>query len=309
MRIYIGNAHPELGKAVCAHLRQEPGMIDVQQFPDSETKVRIRDNVRGVNAFIIQPTCAPVNENLMELLIMVDAMRRASVKSITAVIPYFGYARQDRKHEGRVPITAKLVTNLIAASGATRVLTVDLHAHQIQGFFDLPLDHLYAAPVLVKYLKSLHLEKPVVVSPDAGSVKMAARYARHLDTSFAIIEKKRLSDEVVETGHVVGDVQDCDAIIVDDMIASAGSMAAAVETARAHGARSVRILATHGLFVSRAYERLVEAKPTEVIITDTVPLVEPVPPELNLKVISLATLIGDAISHIHRNKSVSSLFG
>lgn len=308
MRIYVGNAHPELGNAVCTHLGLAPGMIDVQRFPDSETKVRIRDDVRGIDVFVIQPTCPPVNENLMELLIIVDALRRASAKTITAVIPYFGYARQDRKHEGRVPITAKLVANLIVASGVDRVLTIDLHAHQIQGFFDLPLDHLYATPALIGYVKGLKLENPVMVSPDAGSAKMAARYAKHLNSSIAIIEKRRISDEKVETGHMVGDVRDGDVIIVDDMVTSGGSMAAAVETARENGARSVRIMATHGLFVSRAYERLLEANPTEVIVSDTVPITGEVPAGLNLKVISLAWLLGDAISCIHRNKSVSSLF-
>ena len=308
MRIYVGNAHPELGLAVCKHLRMEPGRMDIQRFPDSETKVRIKDDVRGINAFIIQPTCPPVNESLMELLIMVDALRRASAKSITAVLPYFGYARQDRKHEGRVPITAKLVANLIAASGVDRVLTVDLHAHQLQGFFDLPLDHLYATPALIGYLKGLKLENPVMVSPDAGSVKMATRYAKQMNCGIAIIEKKRISDETVETGYVMGDVKDADVIIVDDMITSGGSMAAAIETARNYGARSVRVMATHGLFVSRAFERLAEANPTEIVVSDTVPLQGEVPPELNLKVISLDWLLGDAISCIHRNKSISLLF-
>lgn len=308
MRIYVGNAHPELGLAVCRHLRMEPGRIDIQKFPDSETKVRIRDDVRGIHAFVFQPTSPPVNESLMEFLLIVDALRRASAKAITAVVPYFGYARQDRKHEGRVPITAKLVANLIAASGVNRILTVDLHAHQIQGFFDIPLDHLYATPALIGYIKSLGLERPIMVSPDAGSVKMATRYAKQLNCPIAIIEKKRISDEQVEIGYVVGDVEGGDVVIVDDMITSAGSMAAAIGTARQHGARSVRVMATHGLFVSRAFERLVEANPTEVVVSDTVPAAAVVPPELNLKVISLDWLIGDAISCIHRNKSVSLLF-
>lgn len=308
MRIFIGNAHPELGRAVCRHLNVKPGRIDISRFPDSETKIRIGEYVRGIDAFVIQPTCPPVNESLMELLVIVDALRRASAKSITAVIPYFGYARQDRKHEGRVPITAKLAANLIAASGVDRILTVDLHAHQIQGFFDLPLDHLYATPALLGYVRSLNLDKPIMVSPDAGSVKMATRYAKHINSRIAIIEKKRVSDEQVETGHVIGDVDGCDAIIVDDMITSGGSMAAAVETARRHGARSVRVLATHGLFVSSAFERLLEANPTEIVVSDTVPIQGAIPPGLNLKVISLAWLLGDAISCIHHNKSISLLF-
>ncbi|MCC8189626.1 MAG: ribose-phosphate diphosphokinase, partial [Planctomycetes bacterium] len=272
------------------------------------TQVRIIDDVRGIHAFVIQPTCPPVNENLMELLIIVDALRRASAKTITAVIPYFGYARQDRKHEGRVPITAKLVANLIAASGVNRVLCIDLHAAQIQGFFDVAMDHLFATPALVGYLKGLHLEKPVVMSPDVGSMKMADRYAKHLGCGVAVVQKRRLSAESVETGHVIGDVADKDVIISDDMISSAGSMAAAIKTAREHGARTVRAMATHGLFVANAFDRLVEAAPTEVIVTDTVPPQPDVPPELNLHVIPMAWLIGEAISCIHRNKSISLLF-
>jgi ribose-phosphate pyrophosphokinase len=308
LRIFIGNAHRELGRSICNHLQVEPGRIDIQRFPDTETKIRILDDVRGTNCYIIQPTCPPVNENLMELLIMVDALRRASAKSITAVIPYLGYARQDRKHEGRVPITAKLVANLIAASGVDRVLCLDLHAAQIQGFFDIMMDHLLAMPALIGYLRKLELEKPVVMSPDVGSMKMADRYAKHMNCGVAVVQKRRLSDTAVETGHVIGDVKDMDVIIADDMITSAGSMAAAIKTAREHGARTVRVLATHGLFVGNAFERLVEAAPTEVVVTDTVPPQSDVPPELNLQVISVASLIAEAISFIHRNKSISLLF-
>ena len=308
MRIFIGNAHRELGRAICQHIKVEPGRVDVMRFPDTETKVRIVDDVRGVDSYIIQPTCPPVNENLMELLVMVDALRRASAKSITAVIPYFGYARQDRKHECRVPITAKLVANLIAASGVDRVLCLDLHAAQIQGFFDIMMDHLFALPALIGYLRKLNLEKPVVVSPDVGSMKMADNYAKHLGCGVAVVQKRRLSDEVVENGHVIGDIADKDVLIVDDMITSAGSMAAAIKTAREYGARTVRAMATHGLFVSNAFERLLEAAPTEVIVTDTVPPQTDVPPELNLHVITVAPLIAEAISYIHRNKSISLLF-
>ncbi len=289
-------------------MRIEPGRIDIMRFPDTETKVRILDDVRGIDAFVIQPTCPSVNENLMELLVIVDALRRASAKSITAVIPYFGYARQDRKHEGRVPITAKLVANLIAASGVDRVLCLDLHAAQIQGFFDIPMDHLFAMPVLIHYLKSCDLGKPVVMSPDVGSIKMADRYAKKIGCGIAVVEKRRISDENVETGYVIGDIANHDVIIVDDMITSAGSMAAAVKVAREAGARTVRAMATHGLFVSNAFERLRDAGATEVIVTDTVPPQAEVPPELEVKVISVAGLLADAIARIHRNKSVSLLF-
>jgi ribose-phosphate pyrophosphokinase len=308
LRVFIGNAHRELGRSICNHLQVEPGRIDIQRFPDTETKVRIIDDVRGIDAYIIQPTCPPVNQNLMELLVMVDALRRASAKSITAVIPYFGYARQDRKHEGRVPITAKLVANLVAASGVNRVLCIDLHAAQIQGFFDIMMDHLFALPVFIGYLRKLNLEKPVVVSPDVGSMKMADNYAKHIGCGVAVVQKRRISDDTVENGHVIGDVRDMDVIIADDMITSAGSMAAAIKTAREHGARTVRVVATHGLFVGNAFRRLVEAAPTEVIVTDTVPPQTDVPPELNLKVLSTASLLAEAISYIHRNKSISLLF-
>ncbi|MDR0361398.1 MAG: ribose-phosphate pyrophosphokinase [Planctomycetota bacterium] len=308
VRIFVGNAHRELGYAVCRHLGVNPGRIDIQRFPDTETKVRILDDVRGIDAFIIQPTSPPVNENLMDLLIIVDALRRASARSITVVIPYFGYARQDRKHEGRVPITAKLVANLLAASGVNRVLCLDLHAAQIQGFFDIPMDHLFSTPVLIDYLKALKLEKCVVMSPDVGSIKMADRYAKRLGCGIAVVEKRRISDENVETGYVIGEIRDRDVVIVDDMITSAGSMAAAVKAAREAGARTVRAMATHGLFVSNAFERMIESGATEVIVTDTVPPQSNVPPEMNLTVISVANLLGDAIGRIHRNKSISLLF-
>ncbi len=308
MRIFIGNAHPGLGRAICAHMQVEPGRIDIERFPDTETKVRILDDVRGTNCYIIQPTCPPVNENLMELLIMVDALRRASAKSITAVIPYLGYARQDRKHEGRVPITAKLVANLIAASGVNRVIALDLHAAQIQGFFDIMMDNLFAMSAMMGYIRKLDLEKPVVMSPDVGSMKMADKYAKHLGCSVAVVQKRRLSDTDVETGHVIGDVKDKDVLIADDMITSAGSMAAAIKTAREHGARTVRAMATHGLFVGNAFERLIDAAPTEIIVTDTVPPREDAPPELHLHVISTAPLLAEAISLIQRNKSISLLF-
>ncbi len=308
MRIFIGNAHRELGRNICRQLQIEPGRIDVVRFPDTETKVRVIDDVRGIDAYVIQPTCPPVNENIMELLVIVDALRRASAKSITAVIPYFGYARQDRKHEGRVPITAKLVANLIAASGVNRVVCLDLHAAQIQGFFDIMMDHLRALQPFVEYLRKLDLEKPIIVSPDVGSMKMADDYAKRLGCGVAVIQKRRISDDTVETGHVIGNVKDMDVVITDDMITSAGSMAAAIRAVREHGARTVRVIATHGLFVGNAFDRLVEAAPTEVIVTDTVPPQTDVPPELNLRVISTAPLIAEAISNIHRNKSISLLF-
>jgi ribose-phosphate pyrophosphokinase len=308
MRVLCGNAHPALGMAICRELRCEPGRLEVQTFPDGETKVRILDDVRGLHVFIIQPTSPPVNERLMELLVMVDAARRASAGQITAVVPYYGYARQDRKHEGRVPITAKLVANLMAASGITRLVTVDLHAPQIQGFFDIPVDHLLAAPPLIDYLRTLPMERPVVMSPDVGSIKMAAGFSKRLGGDLAVVEKRRLSDHEIETGYVIGEIRDRDVVIADDMITSGGSMAGAVKVAREYGARSVRVVATHGLLVGRAFERLHEAGATEVIVTDTVPPVAPPPPGMTFTVIPMASYLADAISRIYKNKSVSLLF-
>ncbi|MBN2711733.1 MAG: ribose-phosphate pyrophosphokinase [Planctomycetes bacterium] len=307
MRIFTGNAHRELGNEICKHLGTELGRCEVNTFADGETSVKILDDIRGLHVFIIQPTCPPANQHLMELLIMVDALRRASAHKITAVIPYYGYARQDRKHAGRVPITAKLVANLLTTSGVDRVLCMDLHATQIQGFFDIPLDHLFSAPVIVDYLKAKEIDNPVVMSPDIGNIKMAYSFSKRLEGDLAVVEKRRLSDTEIEHGYVIGQIKDRDVIIVDDMIASAGSMASAVEIARNHGAKSVIVGASHGLFVGPAFERLKKAAPDEVIVTNTVPQRE-APEGVNLTVLSVAPLLGEAINRIHRNKSVSLLF-
>ncbi len=307
MRIFTGNAHPKLGNAICNHLSIDPGRCEVGHFADGESKVRILDDVRGLDVFIVQSTCPPVNEALMELLVMVDALRRASAKRITAVVPYFGYARQDRKHEGRVPITAKLTANLITAAGVDRIVCVDLHAAQIQGFFDIPLDHLYGSPVIKSYLKDKEYEDAVVVSPDVGSMKMAHGYAKALGYGLAVVEKRRLTDMDVEAGYVIGDLKNKDVVLVDDMISTAGSMASAIAIARDNGAKSVTVCATHGLFVGPAYDRLLQAKPDEIVVTDTVPL-PPAPEGLNVTVLSVAKLLAEAIMRIHHNKSLSLLF-
>lgn len=307
MRIFTGNAHPELGKAICHHLGSELGRCEVGAFVDGETKVRIIDDVRGMHVFIVQPTCPNTNQNIMELLVMVDAIRRASASKITAVIPYYGYARQDRKHEGRVPITAKLVANLLSQAGVDRVLCMDLHATQIQGFFDIPLDHLFASPVVIDYLKRKEIDRPVVMSPDIGNIKMADAFAKRLGGDLAVCEKRRLSDTNIEHGYVIGEIKDRNVIIVDDMITSAGSMSSAVAVAREAGARSVITFAVHGLFVGPAFERLQKAAPDEVIVTDTVPP-QTAPEGINLTVLSVAELLAEAINRIHRNKSVSLLF-
>lgn len=308
MRIFAGNAHPELGKAICKHLGTDPGRCEIGKFPDGETKIRILDDVRGLDVYIVQPTCPPTNEHLMELLIMVDALRRASARRITAVVPYYGYARQDRKHEGRVPITAKLVANLFTVAGIDRLICMDLHATQIQGFFDIPVDHLYASPVVVEYLRKRQFSDLVVMSPDIGSIKMADAFARRLDGGLAVIEKRRVSDTDIETGYVIGEIKNKEVIIVDDMITSAGSMAAAIIVAKEHGAKKVVAVATHGLFSGPAFERLLQAAPDEIVVTDTVPPHKEVPAGLNLTVVTVADLLAEAINRIHRNKSVSLLF-
>lgn len=309
MRILCGRAHRQLGDDICKCLQIAPGLCEVSSFADGETQVKILDDVRGLDVFVVQSTCPPVNESLMELLVMVDALRRASARRITAVVPYYGYARQDRKHEGRVPITAKLVANLCTTAGIDRMLCMDLHAQQIQGFFDIPLDHLQAKPVIAHYLRQKNLQNIVFVSPDVGSVKLADGYARLFGCDFAIIEKRRTSDTEIKHGHLIGSVKDKHVIIVDDMISTAGSMASGIEVARQHGALSVTIAATHGLFVGPAWKRLAEAKPDEIITTNTVPQEhQQVPEGLSFTPLSVAPTLAEAIMRIHHDKSVSQLF-
>ncbi len=309
MRVFCGRAHTELGDEICRHLQVAPGMCEVKSFADGEAQVKILDDVRGLDVFIVQPTCPPVNEALMELLVMVDALRRSSARRITAVVPYYGYARQDRKHEGRVPITAKLVANLFATAGVDRMLCMDLHAQQIQGFFDIPVDHLIAKPVIANYLKKSELDNLVIVSPDVGSVKLADGFSRIFNCDFAIIEKRRKSDTEIEHGHVIGNISGKNVIIVDDMISTAGSMASAIEIAREHGAKSVRIAASHGLFVGPAWERLAAAGADEIIVTNSVPQnIQAVPESVNFTVLSVAPTLAEAIIRIHHDKSMSPLF-
>ena len=312
MQIICGRAHPELGEAICRHAGQEMARADITEFPDSETNIRILDDVRGKNVFIIQPTVRNVNQSLMELLMMADAARRASSKSVTAVTPYFGYARQDRKHEGRVPISAKLVANLITTAGINRVVTVDLHSPQIQGFFDIPVDHLFATPVMAQYLNSIGLKAPVIMASDIGGMKMADRYAKKLGGDLAVIHKRRLSATETRAGPLIGEVRARDVIIADDVISTGGTMAEAAKVARDFGARTVRAVATHGLFVGNAWETLSACGITEVIVTDSSPL-PPAgaggPPEgFPLRVLSLAPLLAEAISRIHKDRSLSLLF-
>lgn len=309
LAIFTGNANPGLAKGICRYLGVSLGDMLVGRFSESEICVKINENVRGKDVFLIQSTCSPPDQNLMELLIMIDALRRASAKRITAVIPYFGYARQDRKDQPRVPITAKLVANLITTAGADRVLTMDLHAGQIQGFFDIPLDHLFAVSVFIEYFSSVrNLRNIVVVSPDVGSIKMARAYAKRLDAELAIIDKRRVSPEKAEAIHILGEVKGMNAIIVDDIIATGGSLIEATEALRKAGAGEIRAAISHGVLSGQAVELIKDCKSlSELAITDSIPL----PDEKavgKIKVLSIADLLGEAIKRIHCEESVSSLF-
>ncbi len=309
LKIFTGNANPELAQKISAYLSIPLGQAVVKTFSDGEIYVEIKENVRGADVFVIQPTCPPVNDHLMELLIMVDALRRASARRITAVMPYYGYARQDRKVIPRTPITAKLVANLITVAGARRVLTIDLHAGQIQGFFDIPVDHLYAAPVLIQYLKEEFRGKDlVIVSPDAGGVERARAYAKRLEAGLAIIDKRRLRPNESEVMNVVGDVKGKVAIILDDMIDTAGTMCKAAEALDERGAKEVHGMATHPVLSGPALERIKKSSMKSVVVTDTIPLREEARKVKKIKVLSVANLLGEAIRRIHNDDSVSSLF-
>ena len=309
MKVFSGRSHPALAEDICEYLGIRLGRTTVAAFPDGELLVRLEEDVRGRDVFAIQPTCEPVNESLMELLVFIDCARRASAERITAVIPYFGYARQDRKDEGRVPISAKLVANLIATAGADRVLTIDLHAAQIQGFFDIPVDNLYAEPVLSRYYSSLEMENLVLVSPDVGNTKRARAYAHRLGGDLAVINKRRVSGSDIEVGHIIGDVKDRRVLMLDDMIAPAGTIAGAAALCREKGARQILVGATHAVLAGPAVERLREAPIDEVVVTDTIPVSqEKIDAIGKLRVLSVAELIGEAIHRIHNDESVSSLF-
>jgi ribose-phosphate pyrophosphokinase len=305
LRIVSGNANRPLAESIAAHLGLQLSDMTCGRFPDGEVKVQVHEDVRGADVFVVQPTMT--NDFLMELLVITDALRRASALRVTAVVPYFGYARQDRKHEGRVPITAKLVANLMTTAGISRVLTVDLHAQQIQGFFDVPVDHLTARPVQLAYLRSLGLTDPVVVSPDTGSIKLAEKVSKALGFGLAIIHKRRTGDSTTEVGAVIGDIGSRDCVIIDDMITTAGSMTNAIKTARKHGAKRVIPVATHAILCGDAYDRLIDVQLDELVITDTVPLKRQFA-AMPIKVLPVAGLLGDAIKRIHLNQSVSALF-
>lgn len=306
MKILSGTAHRDLAERIAARVGDRLCEAEIRRFPDGEIFVKIVENVRGRDVFIIQPTSYPPNENLMELLIMIDAAKRASASRITAVMPFYGYARQDRKDQPRVPITAKLVANLLVAAGTNRLLTMDLHAQQIQGFFDIPVDHLYAAPVFVKYLREQKLKDLVVVAPDTGGMKLAAAYADLLEAGVAVVGKERKSAEQVEATHLVGDVRGCNAVLVDDMTSTAGTLTAAARLLEKAGAASIRAAVSHSLLNTQGVERLNDSPIIELVTTDSVPARCQV--GAKVKVLSVAELLAEAIRRIHDNHSVTSLF-
>ncbi len=307
IRIYSGTSHPELSTHIAEYLGEELGKVHITHFPDGEIFVQFEENVRRADVFLIQPTCIKPNDYLMELLIMIDAARRASAARITAVLPYYGYARQDRKDRPRVPITSKLVANMITAAGADRVLTVDLHAQQIQGFFDIPVDHLYCRPVLVPQLKELIGDNGVVVAPDSGSAKMAMMYSDMLQAGFAVVTKRRIDAVHVASSHLVGEVKDRICVITDDLTSTAGTLCAAAKILKANGAAKVYAAVSHCLLNDAGRQKLVDTPEIEQLITtDAVPVTETM--NGRIKVVSIAPLLGEAIRRIHEGKSVSSLF-
>jgi ribose-phosphate pyrophosphokinase len=306
MKVFSGPAHRELAERICNYIGVPLGRATISSFPDGETYVRIEENIRGRDVFIVQPTSPPTNEHLMELLIMVDAARRASADRITAVIPFFGYARQDRKDQPRVPITAKLVANLLHASGVHRVLTMDLHAQQVQGFFDLPVDHLYSLPVLIKYLRQRLTKNTVVVSPDLGGLKMASAYADALGASLAIVAKERKSSTDTEALYLIGEVEGHDVLLVDDLTETAGTLTSAAELMKKHGAQSIYAGVSHAVLVDMAIPRLQKSKIEELITTNSTP-VRPVE-GFKTTVLCISELLGEGMKRIHNDESVSSLF-
>jgi ribose-phosphate pyrophosphokinase len=313
LKIFSGRANPALARRICEYLGLPIGAISMGNFPDGEISCKVDEDVRGRDVFLVQPTCPPVNDNLMELLIMIESCKRASAERITAVMPYYGYARQDRKDEGRVPITAKLVANLITRAGADRVLTMDLHAAQIQGFFDVPVDHLYAAPVLNDYFLKMGIDEDdmVVVSPDEGSIKRALGHAKRLGGRLAIVDKRRSSAEKTRQENIIGGpVAGKVALMFDDMISTAGSICGAAQKLHDAGAKKIFVAATHGVLCGGAIERLQASPIDSLVITDTIPLSAPQPEKgaARINVLTVAPLLGEAIKRIHRNESVSRLF-
>jgi ribose-phosphate pyrophosphokinase len=308
LKLFSGSANRPLAEAIARFLHKPLGEATVTHFPDGESFVKINEDVRGRDIFIIQPTCSPQNENLMELLLFIDAAHRASAERITAVIPYYGYARQDRKDEGRVPISAKLVANMLQVAGVDRVLTVHLHAYQVQGFFDIPVDHLLSEPVFAKYFRAMHLKNLTVVSPDVGNVKTARVYAELMGGELAIIDKERFSGSDVRAATLIGTVDNRNVLMVDDMLTTGGTVAKAAALLKDRGALDIHVAATHPVLCCEAIGRLQASPLTSIVVTDTIPLSEEAKKLKNIKQLSLAELLGEAIKRIHLHESVSQLF-
>ncbi|MFT4587117.1 MAG: ribose-phosphate pyrophosphokinase [Limisphaerales bacterium] len=306
MKIFSGTSNPILAEAMCDSIGIEPGQATITPFPDGETFCKIEENVRGEDCYLVQSTCPPTNHHLMEMFIVMDALRRSSAARITAVLPFYGYARQDRKDQPRVPITAKLVANLLVAAGANRVLTMDLHAQQIQGFFDIPVDHLYAAPVIFEYLKKKDLKNLVVVSPDVGGLKMAHAYSEMLGGGLAIVAKRRRSATDVETAAVIGTIRGKTALLVDDLTETAGTLCNAASVLKEKGAKQILACVSHAILGDLGIERLRKSEIDELITTDSVH--RPPIKGINITTLSVAELLGEAIKRIHNNSSVTSLF-
>jgi ribose-phosphate pyrophosphokinase len=308
LKVFSGSAHPSLTREIADFLGIPVGQARLRRFPDSEVSFQIDENIRGTDVFIIQPTSTPVDPHLMELLVMIDAFRRSSAARITAVVPYYGYARQDRKDKPRVPISAKLVANLLSAAGTNRVLTMDLHKAQIQGFFDIPVDHLFAAPVIIEYLARLHSDKLTIVSPDAGGAERARAYAKRLDAELAVIDKRRSEDGTAEVMNVIGDVQGRTCILQDDIIDTAGTIQRGAVALKAAGAERVLACAVHGVLSGPAIDRIENSPVDQLIVTNTIPLKGEAQQCRKILVLSVARLLGQAIRSIHEETSVSSLF-
>lgn len=311
LKVFTGNSNPEFAKKVCAELDIPLGNAEVKRFSDGESFVRIGENVRGADVFVIQSTCYPTNDNLMELLVMVDAFKRSSAERITAIIPYYGYARQDRKDSPRTPITAKLVADLLTAAGVNRVFSLDLHAPQIQGFFNIPVDHLFAAPVLLKYVRDYHkgnTKNLVVVSPDAGGVERVRAFAKRLECSIAIIDKRREKANEAQIVNVVGDVEGKPAVLVDDMCDTGGTITQAADVLLKKGATEVYAVATHAVLSGPAIQRINDSKLSQIVLTDTIPLNGKDKTCRKLVILSVAPLVAEAIIRIHNSDSISSLF-
>jgi len=306
IRLISGTAHRKLSEAIATELDIPLSDAEVGRFPDGEIDIKINEDVRGTDCFILQPLCPPVNENWIELLLLLDCLRRASAGRITAVMPYYGYARKDRKDEGRVPISAKVVANTLTQGGADRVLTIDMHAAQIQGFYDIPVDHLYAKPVLLAEIEKMNIENPVIVTPDVGGIKMARGYAKVLGADLAIVDKRRISGAEIAVEHMIGEVDGRNVIIVDDMISTGGSISEAARVVRKHGAKTVVLAVSHAVLCGPAVERLDNCPADTILVTDTIPRRGPTPRAL--REVTVAPLLAKAIFNLHTSRSLSVLF-